>query len=66
MNVDYAHKNGYISIPGNQKKGLEISTWCKERGWIYQKDYNWYCFNGEIRIQFKNPKNAMLAGLTWG
>jgi hypothetical protein len=66
MNTDYAHENGYVTIPGNFAKGLEISKWCREKGWIHNQDYKWHCFQGEVRMQFKDPKHSMLVGLTWG
>ena len=63
MNTDYAHAEGYVIFTGDVKRLYEISKWCKDRKLEYEVDYK-YPYS-EVVFQFKDPRQATSARLTW-
>ena len=58
-----------IQVTGNTKKGLKISQWLKERGFVHEKDYIWYCRSEHKVVVFEFTENQRkletLIALKW-
>ena len=76
MNTEYATKEGYAIFTGDVKRAYEISKWCKDRKLVHEVDYKYHCRRissernstkpfSEIVFQFKDPRQATIALVTW-
>ena len=57
-----------IRIPGGIPEGLQVSQWLKDKGYVHEKDFNWYCDSrkDQVIVVCANQKLETMIALKWG